>query len=79
MKVSDCIEYYKSNSKVKRGWLCPEIVPNPGFNKTYTCTFSLEYKPKSTVLDLEIKKHWIEDGTACMIYKLNGDPVVFNN
>lgn len=77
MTVGECIEKYRHNSKVKRIWICPTIVRNPKVGKNYTCTVSIESKPKAAVLNCKVTKYWIEDGAICIIYLPEGEPIIF--
>lgn len=77
MTVNECIEKYRHNSKVKRTWICPDVVTKPKVGNNYTCTISIESKPKADVLDCKVKKCWIEDDVLCIIYLPENEPVIF--
>ena len=77
MTVGECISTYRYNDKVKRIWLCPDVVRKPKLGNNYTCTISIESTPKADVLDCKVKKYWIEEGVLCIIYLPEDEPVIF--
>ena len=67
----------KSNSKVSRIWICPEIVKHPRVGAIYSYAGGMDYTPGKGVTELQEKKYWIEDNTLCIIYIPEGEPIVF--
>lgn len=79
MTVNECIEKYRHNSKAKRIWICPNIVSNPKVGKNYSYHGAIEYKVSSQLGAREVRKHWIEDGCLCIVYKVDNDPIIFSS
>lgn len=81
MTVDECISQAKSSSsaKISRLWICPEIVNNGKVGKNYVYRGAIEYKVSSQLGAREVKKHWIEEGCLCIVYKANNDPLIFSS
>lgn len=81
MTVNECVARQKnsSNKKVSRVWICPEVVRNPRVGREYTYTGSIDYRLPEQLSELTVIKQWIEDGTLCMIYKIEGEPINFSS
>lgn len=81
MTVEECISQVKaaSNKKISRLWVCPEIVNNAKVGKNYVYRGAIEYKVSSQLGARQVKKHWIEDGCLCIVYKTNDDPLIFSS
>ena len=82
MRIEDCINQIKeSNSKrvvqnrITRLWICPEIVKHPKIGKDYVVDTGINAQISESLLNMEVKKHWIENNDCLsIIFKVPGYP-----
>lgn len=81
MTVEECISQVRASSgrKISRLWVCPDIVNSPRVGKNYSYRGAIEYKVSSQLGAREVKKHWIEEGCLCIVYKANNDPLIISS
>ena len=72
MTVSECIEKYKHNSKIKQVWICHEIVRTSKIGKNYVFIGSLNSRLDADLLESVVAKHWVEESCLCIVYKVAG-------
>lgn len=72
LTVKECIELYKSksNRKVNRLWLCPDIVKEPKIGHEYVAETGINTNQLTeSLLNTEVKRHWVENqDTLCIIF-----------
>lgn len=77
MTVRECISQYKHDRKVKNLWVCPNIVREPKIGEIYSFSGSIDSRLSNELLDCEVKKDWIEEGAACIVYLPKDNPIIF--
>ena len=75
MTISECIS--ESSSSLTRLWICPDIVNNSKIGSNYIYTSGIESRLSDEIKGREVKKFWIEDKCLCIVYRAEGNPIIF--
>lgn len=75
LKVQECIQTYRSKygDKLKRLWLCPQIVRKPKVGGNYTLEIAVNSKLSQLLSNAEVTKHWVESDCLCIAYKISDE------
>lgn len=73
--VKECISQYieKYGSRLKRLWLCPQIVKNPKVGRDYVLEVAINAKLSEILLEAEVTKCWTESDCLCIAYKISDE------
>ena len=76
--VKECISQYieKYGSRLKRLWLCPQIVHNPKVGKDYTLEVAISSNVGQVLSNAQVTKHWKEGDCLCIAYKADDVDII---
>ena len=76
MKVADQISNsINKNSRLKRLWLCPQIVRNPRVGREYVLEIAITSKLGTKLSDAEVTKCWTEGDCLCITYAMDDESI----
>lgn len=79
MTISECIsEVTSSHRTLTRVWICPDIVNNSKIGNNYVYASSIDTRLSKELSEREVKKYYIEENTLCIIYRAEGNPLIFS-
>lgn len=69
--ISQYIHRY--GNKLKRLWLCPQIVKNPKVGGDYVLEVTINARLSEILLEAEVTKCWTESDCLCIAYKISDE------